>query len=125
MSVRDVRLSLYTAYTFPVVIIAQMVGAIVASAILDGLTPGPLMVGVSLGAGTRPVQGLFIEMFTTSALVLSILMLAAGTFLSSSLFDCLSCPAPPYFPTLHPFLIPPFHFFLPCPPAASSLPPCS
>lgn len=59
------------------VIIAQLVGAIVASAILDGLTTGPLLVNVSLGAGTSRTQGLFIEMFTTATLVLSILMLAA------------------------------------------------
>jgi len=57
---------------------AQMVCAIVASAILDGLTPSGLAVNVSLGAGTSRTQGLFIEMFTTSALCLSVLMLAAG-----------------------------------------------
>ncbi|KAK1923724.1 aquaporin-like protein, partial [Papiliotrema laurentii] len=56
---------------------AQMVGAIVAAAILDALTPGPLNVGVSLGAGTSRTQGLFIEMFTTATLVMSVLMLAA------------------------------------------------
>lgn len=57
---------------------AQMLGGIIAAAILHGLTPGPLAVGVSLGQGTSRTQGLFIEMFTTSALVLSVLMLAAG-----------------------------------------------
>jgi len=56
---------------------AQMVGGIVAAAILDGLTLGGLTVGVALGVGTSRTQGLFIEMFTTSALVLSVLMLAA------------------------------------------------
>lgn len=56
---------------------AQMLGGIVASAILDGLTPGPLAVAVTLGSGTSTAQGLFIEMFTTSALTTSVLMLAA------------------------------------------------
>jgi aquaporin related protein len=57
---------------------AQMVGGIVAAAILKGLTPGDLSVSVALGQGTNRTQGLFIEMFTTAALVLSVLMLAAG-----------------------------------------------
>lgn len=55
-----------------------MLGGIIAAAILNGLTPGPLAVGVSLGQGTNRAQGLFIEMFTTAALTLSVLMLAAG-----------------------------------------------
>ncbi|WVR08139.1 hypothetical protein IAU60_005185 [Kwoniella sp. DSM 27419] len=62
---------------FILVSFAQMIGAIVASAILAGLTPGPLSVNVGLGFGTSRTQGLFIEMFTTAALVLSVLMLAA------------------------------------------------
>jgi len=44
---------------------------------MHGLTPGPLKVNVRLGFGTNRTQGLFIEMFITSALVLSVLMLAA------------------------------------------------
>jgi aquaporin related protein len=55
-----------------------MVAAIAATAILSGLTPGPLAVTVSLGQGTTRTQGLFIEMFTTAALTMSVLMLAAG-----------------------------------------------
>ena len=67
-----------------------MVGAIVASAILDGLTPGPLNTGVALGQGTNRTQGLFIEMFTTATLVMSVLMLAAGMLdLFSSTFTLL------------------------------------
>ncbi|WWC92708.1 uncharacterized protein L201_007667 [Kwoniella dendrophila CBS 6074] len=62
---------------FILVSLAQMVGAIVASAILDGLTPGALVVNVGLANGTNKAQGLFIEMFTTATLVLSVLMLAA------------------------------------------------
>lgn len=59
---------------------AQMIGGIVAAAILAGLTPGKLSVSVALGQGTSRTQGMFIEMFTTAALVLSVLMLAAGGF---------------------------------------------
>ncbi|KAK4687068.1 hypothetical protein P7C73_g3052, partial [Tremellales sp. Uapishka_1] len=62
---------------FVMVATAQMVGGIVAAAILDGLTPSKLSVGVALGQGTSRTQGLFIEMFTTAALTLSVLMLAA------------------------------------------------
>jgi aquaporin related protein len=40
-----------------VVSTGQMLGGIVASAILDGLTPGPLAVGVSLGQGANRTQG--------------------------------------------------------------------
>lgn len=61
-----------------VVSLAQLLGGIVAAAILDGLTPGPLAVSVTLAAGTSRTQGLFIEMFTTAALTMSVLMLAAG-----------------------------------------------
>jgi len=62
---------------FLLVGLAQMVGGIVAAAIIDGLTPGALSVGVALGAGTNRTQGMFIEMFTTASLTLSVLMLAA------------------------------------------------
>lgn len=58
--------------------VAQLLGGIVAAALLDALTPGALAVSCSLGNGTNRTQGLFIEMFTTAALVLSVLMLAAG-----------------------------------------------
>lgn len=58
--------------------LAQFLASIVAAAILDGLTPGQLSVGVALGQGTSVAQGLFIEMFTTAALTMSVLMLAAG-----------------------------------------------
>lgn len=65
--------------------VAQFVGAIVASAILDGLLPGPLVVTPSLGAGTNTAQGVFIEMFGTCALVLAVLFLAVEVRL---LFPC-------------------------------------
>ncbi|KAF9223326.1 aquaporin-like protein, partial [Gyrodon lividus] len=57
--------------------IAQMVGAIAASAIIYGLTPGPLSVNTFLQQGVNAAQGVFIEMFITAALVVSVLMLAA------------------------------------------------
>ncbi len=57
---------------------SQMVGGIVAAAIVDGLTPGPLMVSATLAPGVSRARGLFLEMFTMAALTLSVLMLAAG-----------------------------------------------
>ncbi|KAJ6596039.1 aquaporin-like protein, partial [Mycena sp. CBHHK59/15] len=61
--------------------IAQFLGSILASAILLGLTRNlsvkPLMSSTSLRQGTAPTQGIFIEMFITSALVIAVLMLAA------------------------------------------------
>jgi aquaporin related protein len=66
--------------------IAQFLGAIVASAILKGLLPGPLVVTPALGAGTSSAQGVFIEMFATTALILSVFHLAVekhrATFLA-------------------------------------------
>jgi aquaporin related protein len=61
---------------FVLYFVAQMAGAIAASAILAGLLPGPLAVTPSLGANTTKAQGLFIEMFITAALCLAVLMLA-------------------------------------------------
>jgi len=57
--------------------IAQLVGAIAASAIVRGLTSANLSVNTVLQQGTSRAQGVFIEMFITGALVLSVLMLAA------------------------------------------------
>lgn len=42
--------------------IAQFLGAIAATAILSGLTPGPLLVTPQLAPGVSIAQGLFIEM---------------------------------------------------------------
>ncbi|KAG6833111.1 hypothetical protein H0H87_011219 [Tephrocybe sp. NHM501043] len=57
--------------------IAQIVGAITASALIRVLTSMPLSVGTFLQSGTSVTKGIFIEMFITCALVLSVLMLAA------------------------------------------------
>ncbi|WVR09356.1 hypothetical protein IAU60_006422 [Kwoniella sp. DSM 27419] len=62
---------------FLLVCAAQMVGSIVACALLDALSPMKLDVGVELQNGTNRTRGLFIEAFATAALILSVLMLAA------------------------------------------------
>jgi len=61
-----------------VVCSAQFVAAVCATAILHGLSPGKLQVELSLGPNVSLAQGLFIEMFATALLVLSVLMLGAG-----------------------------------------------
>lgn len=43
------------------VIVAQIIGGIAASAVISALLPGPLNVRTSLGGGTSVVRGLFIE----------------------------------------------------------------
>lgn len=55
---------------------AQLVAGITAAAVVTVLFPGPLLVSTRLGGGTSSVQGVFIEMFLTSLLVITILMLA-------------------------------------------------
>ena len=66
--------------------IAQVLGAIVSAAVVGWLFPGPLAVTTSLNGDTTAVQGLFIEMFLTTLLVLTIMMLAVekqkATFLA-------------------------------------------
>jgi aquaporin related protein len=67
-------------------IVAQVVGGIAAAGICSALFPGPLTVRTTLGGGTSPTRGLFIEMFLTAELVFTIFMLAAekhrGTFIA-------------------------------------------
>jgi aquaporin related protein len=66
--------------------VSQVLGGIVASALVQCMFPGGLNVQTSLGGGTSVVQGLFIEMFLTAQLVFTIFMLAAekhkGTFIA-------------------------------------------
>lgn len=59
-----------------VTFIAQILGGISCAAVVSCLFPGPLKVTTRLGGGTSIVQGLFIEMFLTTGLVFTILMLA-------------------------------------------------
>ena len=54
----------------------QLVAAIAAAAVTDGLIPGPLTVGNKLSDGMSIVRGLFLEMFLTSQLILTVYFLA-------------------------------------------------
>ena len=69
-----------------IVFVAQMLGGISAAAAASAVFPGALAVNVRLGGGTSIVQGLFIEMFATYLLVITVIMLAAvkhkSTFLA-------------------------------------------
>jgi aquaporin related protein len=66
--------------------VAQILGGIVASALVATMFPGELNVQTSLGGGTSIVRELFIEMMLTAQLVFTIFMLAAeknrGTFIA-------------------------------------------
>jgi aquaporin rerated protein, other eukaryote len=68
------------------VFVAQLVGGIAAAAVVDGITPGPLHVSTKLSPEMNLAQGVFLEMFLTTELVLVILMLAVekhkSTFLA-------------------------------------------
>ena len=68
------------------VFVAQMVAAIAAAGVVQGLFPGDLNVNTALAAGTTSAQGVFIEMFLTAELVFVIFMLAGekhkATFLA-------------------------------------------
>lgn len=56
---------------------SQLLGGIVAAALVKCMFPTPLAVNTTLANGTTATQGVFIEMFLTSLLVFTILMLAA------------------------------------------------
>ncbi|RMZ88397.1 hypothetical protein DV736_g4365, partial [Chaetothyriales sp. CBS 134916] len=58
-------------------IVAQLIGAIAAAAVVSALFPGPLNVATTLVEGTSIARGLFIEMFLTAQLIITIFMLAA------------------------------------------------
>lgn len=66
--------------------ISQLLGGIVASAVVHAIFPGKLAVTTSLSEGTSVGQGFLIEMFLTFELVVTIMMLAGekhpGTFLA-------------------------------------------
>jgi aquaporin related protein len=57
--------------------LSQILGGITGAAIIQAITPGTLNVRTTLAGGTSITQGLFIEMFLTSLLMLAILLLAA------------------------------------------------
>lgn len=54
--------------------IAQIIGGIVAAAMCSVLLPGNMVVDTKLGEGMSVSRGLFLEMFMTAELVLTILM---------------------------------------------------
>lgn len=68
------------------IIPTQIVAAIAAAAVVDGIIPGPLSVNNRLNNDTSIVQGFFLEMFLTSQLVLTVYFLAVekhrATFLA-------------------------------------------
>ena len=55
----------------------QMLGGMVAAALVSCMFPGPLAVETGLAPGVSSAQGVFIEMFLTAELVFTVLMLAA------------------------------------------------
>jgi aquaporin related protein len=67
-------------------VVTQILGGLVAAALVATMFPGPLNVETTLGGGTSIVRGLFIEMMLTAQLVFTIFMLAAekhkGTFIA-------------------------------------------
>ncbi|KAL7799839.1 aquaporin-like protein [Trichoderma ceciliae] len=69
-----------------IIVPTQIVAGIAAAAVVSGLLPGHLGVTNSLGSDTSIVQGLFIEMFLTAQLVLTVYFLAVekhrGTYLA-------------------------------------------
>ncbi|KAG8674882.1 Aquaporin-1 [Fusarium poae] len=67
------------------IIPTQLVAAITAAGITDALLPGPLLVTNALGNGTSVAQGVFIEMFLTAQLVLTVYFLAVEKHRSTHL----------------------------------------
>jgi aquaporin related protein len=63
-----------------------MIAGICAAAVISAILPGSLNVSTTLGTGVSAAQGVFLEMFLTSLLVITIFMLAAekhkATFLA-------------------------------------------
>ena len=64
----------------------QIIAAIAAAGVTDGLIPGPLTISNRLGPNVSVARGLFLEMFLTSQLVLTVYFLAVekhrSTFLA-------------------------------------------
>jgi len=56
--------------------VAQILGAIAAAGVLEGLLPGPLEVNCEPSAGVGTAQALFLEIFLTFGLVMTVLMVA-------------------------------------------------
>ena len=60
-----------------VIIIAELLGAIAAAAVVSGLFPAAFKVATRLSPATSIARGVFIEMFLTAFLIITIFMLAA------------------------------------------------
>ncbi|KAK0388599.1 hypothetical protein NLU13_4842 [Sarocladium strictum] len=84
----------------PLIIITQLVAAIAAAGVTNGLLPGPLLSRTTLASNMSVTRGLFLEMFLTAQLVLTVFFLAVekhrGTFLAPigigvSLFIAMLC----------------------------------
>lgn len=59
-----------------ILVVAQLLGGIVAAALVEAMLPGDLAVNTGLGGGITTVQGFFLEAFLTFELTLTIYMLA-------------------------------------------------
>ncbi|KAI1006885.1 hypothetical protein K3495_g1334 [Podosphaera aphanis] len=57
-------------------VIVQLVGGVLASLLVLGVTPVPLNVQTALGSGTSIWQGFFLELILTATLVLTVFLLA-------------------------------------------------
>jgi len=57
-------------------VVSQILGAVSAAAVAQAMLPGDLRVATGLGGGCNIAQGLFIEIFLTAQLIVTILMLA-------------------------------------------------
>ena len=66
--------------------VSQVIGGVVAAAVVDAIFPGKLTVDTTLSQGTSIGQGFLIELFLTFQLLVSIFMLAgekhAATFMA-------------------------------------------
>jgi aquaporin related protein len=61
-------------------IAVQLVAGISAAALVDALTPGPLLVSNALAADISPARGLWIEAILTAQLVLTVLIVIRGPY---------------------------------------------
>jgi aquaporin related protein len=72
-----------------------MIAAMAAAGFVSGLLPGPLTIDTKLDTSMSVTRGLFLEAFVTAQLVLTILMLEAGSakpmYIGLSLFIAEIC----------------------------------
>jgi aquaporin related protein len=63
-------------------VIVQLIAAICAAALVDALTPGPILFSNKLAAGISVARGVWIEALLTAQLVLTVLLLTRGPYTS-------------------------------------------